>query len=56
MSLNEVSSLAGADQDEEIRKLELSNSPIDDEAMHQLKHERSELKDSLYQRILNAEK
>lgn len=44
------------DLDEEIRKLELSNSPIDDEAMHQLKHERSELKDSLYQRILNAEK
>lgn len=40
--------------DTEIRKLELRSSPIDDEAMHQLKHDRSELKDSLYQRILHA--
>ncbi len=40
--------------DEEIRNLELSNSPIDDEAMHQLKHDRSVLKDSLYQRIQAA--
>ncbi|WP_117232735.1 YdcH family protein [Vibrio maerlii] len=40
--------------DEEIRNLELSNSPIDDEAMHQLKHDRSVLKDSLFQRIQTA--
>lgn len=37
--------------DAEIRKLELRNSPIEDEAMHQLKHDRSVLKDSLYQRL-----
>ncbi len=42
--------------DTQIRTLELGNSPIDDETMHQLKHQRSELKDSLYQRILDAEK
>ncbi|PMH39836.1 hypothetical protein BCU68_06995 [Vibrio sp. 10N.286.49.B3] len=44
------------DLDAEIRKLELRDSPIGDEAMHQLKHQRSELKDSLYQRILNSKK
>ncbi len=37
--------------DKEIRKLELQGSPINDEAMHQLKHNRVELKDSLYQRL-----
>ena len=37
--------------DKEIRTLELRNSPIEDQAMHQLKHDRAELKDSLYQRI-----
>ncbi len=42
--------------DTQIRKLELRNSPIDDEAMHQLKHERLQLKDFLYQRILGARK
>ncbi len=41
--------------DEEIRQLELDSSPISDEEMHQKKHDRSELKDSLYQRILKAE-
>ncbi|NKF49041.1 YdcH family protein [Shewanella sp. WXL01] len=40
--------------DDEIRALELKNAPIDDEAMHQLKHDRAELKDSLYQRLLKA--
>ncbi|MBR9728818.1 YdcH family protein [Shewanella intestini] len=39
------------DLDEEIRKLELRGAPIDDEAMHQLKHHRAELKDSLFQRL-----
>ncbi|ADE55810.1 YdcH family protein [Coraliomargarita akajimensis] len=38
--------------DKEIRKLELRGSPIEDESMHQLKHDRAELKDSLYQRIV----
>lgn len=42
--------------DGEIRGLELDGAPIDDEAMHQLKHDRSELKDSLYQRILDTSK
>ena len=37
--------------DKEIRELELKGAPIDDEAMHQLKHDRSVLKDSLYQRL-----
>lgn len=40
--------------DKEIRELELNSSPIDDQAMHQLKHDRSELKDSLYQRLVSA--
>ncbi len=38
--------------DKEIRKLELNGAPIDDESMHQLKHDRAVLKDSLYQRLL----
>ncbi|WP_295893628.1 YdcH family protein [uncultured Vibrio sp.] len=42
--------------DRKIRTLELSNSPIEDGAMHALKHERSQLKDALYQHILDAEK
>lgn len=35
--------------DKEIRELELNGAPIDDEAMHKLKHDRAVLKDSLYQ-------
>lgn len=38
--------------DEQIRDLELKNSPIDDQSMQQLKHQRYELKDVLYQRLL----
>ncbi|MFC4993772.1 YdcH family protein [Rubritalea tangerina] len=37
--------------DKEIRVLELDGAPIDDEAMHQLKHERAVLKDVLYERL-----
>lgn len=37
--------------DKEIRVLELNGAPIDDESMHQMKHDRSVLKDSLYQRL-----
>ena len=37
--------------DKEIRKLELRDSPITDESMQQLKHERAELKDSIYERL-----
>ncbi|MDN3702532.1 YdcH family protein [Vibrio artabrorum] len=37
--------------DKEIRKLELKDSPIDDGSMHQLKHDRSVLKDVLHARI-----
>lgn len=40
--------------DAEIRKLELKGSPIDDDDMHQLKHDRAVLKDSLYQRLIAA--
>ena len=38
--------------DKEIRELELNGAPIDDEAMHQLKHDRAVLKDSLYQCLI----
>ncbi|MFA0345665.1 DUF465 domain-containing protein [Vibrio sp. F13] len=37
--------------DKEIRKLELKDSPIDDGSMHQLKHDRSVLKDALHARL-----
>lgn len=40
--------------DEDIRKLELNGAPIGDESMHQMKHDRSVLKDRLYQRLLKA--
>ncbi|GGI74839.1 YdcH family protein [Shewanella gelidii] len=40
--------------DAEIRELECDGAPIVDGAMHQLKHQRSVLKDSLYQRLLQA--
>lgn len=40
--------------DKEIRILELNDAPIDDEAMHQLKHDRAVLKDALYQRLVEA--
>ena len=39
------------DLDKEIRILELAYSPIDDEAMHQMKLDRAALKDTLYQRV-----
>lgn len=42
--------------DKEIRVLELKDAPIDDEAMHQLKHDRAVLKDALYQRLLSESK
>ncbi|NOH95849.1 YdcH family protein [Vibrio sp. 99-70-13A1] len=38
--------------DKEIRKLELNGSPIDDGEMHQMKHDRAVLKDSLHQRLV----
>lgn len=38
--------------DEEIRDLELQNSPIDDGSMHDKKRRRAELKDELYQQLL----
>jgi uncharacterized protein YdcH (DUF465 family) len=38
--------------DSEIRKLELNNAPIDDQALHQLKHDRAVLKDVLYQCLI----
>lgn len=39
--------------DKEIRELELNDAPIQDDAMHKLKHERSILKDSLYKYLVN---
>ena len=42
--------------DKEIRVLELKDAPIDDETMHQMKHDRAMLKDLLYQRLLEQSK
>lgn len=39
--------------DTQIRELELDNAPIDDEAMHQLKHDRAVLKDIIYKRLIS---
>ncbi|MCL1146824.1 YdcH family protein [Shewanella marinintestina] len=41
--------------DKEIRVLELKGAPIDDEAMHQLKHDRAVLKDALFHRLNTIE-
>lgn len=38
--------------DKEIRELELNSAPIDDKTMHNLKHDRAVLKDSLYQQLI----
>ncbi|GIU24027.1 hypothetical protein TUM4644_18160 [Shewanella colwelliana] len=55
LSQNDPAFLKGASRynalDKEIRELELNGAPIDDEAMHLLKHDRAELKDSLFQRL-----
>jgi uncharacterized protein YdcH (DUF465 family) len=40
--------------DKEIRQLELRGSPIDDHEMNTMKHNRAELKDWLYSKIMNA--
>lgn len=37
--------------DAKIRNLELDNAPIGDDSMHQLKHERAQLKDILYRKL-----
>lgn len=42
--------------DKTIRQLELRGSPISDDEMHQKKHDRAVLKDSLYQRLLKVSK
>ena len=38
--------------DAQIRELELANAPIGDDALHQLKQERAQLKDVLYQQLV----
>jgi len=38
--------------DAEIRELELQSAPIGDSEMHDLKHERRVLKDSLYKQLI----
>ncbi len=40
--------------DKDIRKLELRDSPISDEELHIMKHNRSEMKDALYQRLKSS--
>jgi uncharacterized protein YdcH (DUF465 family) len=39
--------------DKDIRKLELRDSPISDEEMHLMKHNRAEMKDRLHQYIVS---
>ncbi len=39
------------DLDAQIRQLELANSPASDATMHQMKHDRVELKDDLYKQL-----
>lgn len=38
--------------DAQIRTLELANSPVSDSEMHNMKHQRSELKDLLYKSLM----
>jgi len=40
--------------DKEIRKLELRDSPISDEDMHKMKHDRAVMKDVLHKRLVSA--
>ncbi|MGB3724764.1 MAG: YdcH family protein [Glaciecola sp.] len=40
------------DLDNEIRHLELQNSPTDDATMHDIKQQRAALKDLLYQQLI----
>lgn len=40
--------------DEEIRKLELKGAPTTDETLHQMKHDRAVLKDTLYEKLQAA--
>lgn len=40
--------------DKEIREFELQGNPIDDHQMNTLKHNRSELKDWLYSKIMSV--
>jgi uncharacterized protein YdcH (DUF465 family) len=40
--------------DEEIRNLELNNSPAGDQTMHEIKQRRASLKDELYQQLIKA--
>ena len=42
--------------DKQIRELELKDSPISDDSIHDLKQHRVEMKDKLYQQIMAAEK
>lgn len=37
--------------DKQIRNLELAGTPVSDDTIHQMKHDRSVLKDSLYRRL-----
>ncbi|MCL1065622.1 YdcH family protein [Shewanella olleyana] len=41
--------------DQQIRELELKDSPISDESIHELKQQRVEMKDKLYHKIMATE-
>jgi uncharacterized protein YdcH (DUF465 family) len=41
--------------DKEIRKLELNGAPTTDDTLHQMKHERAALKDTLYGKLQAAQ-
>ncbi|MCG9595193.1 YdcH family protein [Vibrio sp. Isolate25] len=40
--------------DKEIRKLEMMDSPVSDEEMHKMKHDRAVMKDQLHKRLISA--
>ncbi|MDD1783964.1 YdcH family protein [Enterovibrio sp. ZSDZ35] len=42
--------------DKEIRKLEMNDSPIDDDSMRELKHERAMMKDALHLQLVQSAK
>lgn len=41
--------------DKQIRGLELRESPVGDEQMESMKHQRLQLKDHIYQRLIHAD-
>ncbi|MCG9677779.1 DUF465 domain-containing protein [Vibrio sp. Isolate24] len=55
MDENFLSAMKSYDSlDKEIRKLEMMDSPVSDEEMHKMKHDRAVMKDQLHKRLISA--